>query len=88
MSKTKVMMETDNYIKHTHIENFESNVYLGQRYSTRYKNQAKEIQRGATAAWTAFAKHRNIFKGDTGTCLKSLQHTRTSSSDLRRGEAS
>ena len=38
--------------------------------STRDKNQYKEIQRRITAEWTAFAKHRDIFKGNIGTCLK------------------
>ena len=46
------------------------NIYLGQIYSTRAKNQDKEIQRRITAGWTAFAKHRDIFKGNIGTCLK------------------
>ena len=40
------------------------------RYSTRDKNQDKEIQRRIMAGWTAFAKHRDIFKGNFGTCLK------------------
>ncbi|MEG7521551.1 MAG: hypothetical protein M3H12_00395, partial [Chromatiales bacterium] len=48
----------------------ESYVYLGQRYSIRDKNQDNEIQRRITAGWTAFAKHRDIFKGNSGTCLK------------------
>ena len=33
------------------------------------KNQDKEIQRGITAGWTAFAKHRDIFKDNTRTSL-------------------
>ncbi|KAK2151904.1 hypothetical protein NP493_2552g00003 [Ridgeia piscesae] len=41
-----------------------------ERYSTRDKHQDKEIQRRITAGWIAFAKHRNIFKGNIGTCLK------------------
>ena len=50
-SKTKVMMENDTpiYVNNTQIENFESYVYLGQRYSTRDKTQNKEIQRRITA---------------------------------------
>ena len=36
----------------------------------RDKNQDKEIQRRITAGWTAFAQHRDIFKGNIGTCLK------------------
>ena len=71
-SKTKVMVENDMpiYVSNTQIENVESYIYLGQRYSTRDKNQDKEIQRRITAGWTAFAKHRDIFKGNIGTCLK------------------
>ena len=43
---------------------------MGQRYSTRDKHQDKEIQRRITAGWTAFAKHRDIFKSNMGICLK------------------
>ena len=64
-SKTKVMMETD-----IQIENVESYIYMGQRYSTKDKNQDNEIHRRITAGWTAFVKHRDIFKGNIGTCLK------------------
>ena len=55
-SKTKVMMENDTpiYVNNTRIKNVESFIYLGQRYSTRGKNQDKEIQRRITAWWTAF----------------------------------
>ena len=69
-SNTKVIMENDTpiYVKNTQIENVESYIYLGQRYSTRDKNQDKEFQRIITAGWTEFAKHRDIFKGNTGTC--------------------
>ena len=58
------------YINSTQIENIESYVYLGQRYSTTYKNQDKEIQRRITVGWTAFTNHRDIFKGNTGPYLK------------------
>ena len=51
------------------VENIESYIYLVQRYSTRDKNQDKEVQRSITTGWTAFAKHRDIFKGNIGTCL-------------------
>ncbi|KAK2190957.1 hypothetical protein NP493_64g05039 [Ridgeia piscesae] len=66
------MKETDTsiYITNTQIENIKSYMYLGQRYSTRDKNQDKETERRITAGWTAFAKHRDIFKGNIGTCLK------------------
>ncbi|KAK2181423.1 hypothetical protein NP493_399g00032 [Ridgeia piscesae] len=62
--------DTPKYVNNTQIENVESYIYLGQRYSTRDKNQDKEIQRRITAGWTAFAKHRDIFKGSIGTYLK------------------
>ncbi|KAK2189404.1 hypothetical protein NP493_107g02006 [Ridgeia piscesae] len=66
------MMENDTpiYVNNTQIENVESYTYLGQRYSTRDKNQDKKIQRRLTAGWTTIAKHRDIFKGNIGTCLK------------------
>ena len=71
-SKTMVMMENDTpiYVNNTQIENVEGYIYLGQMYSTRDKIQDKEIQRRITAGWTAFAKHRDIFKGNIGACLK------------------
>ena len=71
-SKTKVIIEHDApmYVNNTEIENVENYIYLGQRYRTRVKEQDKEIQRRITAGWTAFAKHRDIFKGNIGTCLK------------------
>ncbi|KAK2185232.1 hypothetical protein NP493_241g01029 [Ridgeia piscesae] len=52
------------------LENAESYFYLGQRYSTKDKNQENEIQGRITAGWTAFAKHRDIFKGNIGIRLK------------------
>ncbi|KAK2178458.1 hypothetical protein NP493_543g03022 [Ridgeia piscesae] len=66
------MMKTDTqvYVNNTQTEDVESYIYLGQRYSTRDKNQDKEIQRRITAGWTEFAKHRDIFKGNIGACLK------------------
>ncbi|KAK2175953.1 hypothetical protein NP493_694g01003 [Ridgeia piscesae] len=66
------MMENDTpkYINNTQIENVGSYFYLGQRCSSRDKNQDKEIQRRITAGWTGFANHRDIFKGNIGTCLK------------------
>ena len=76
-SKTKMMMETNTpiYVNNIQIENFESYIYLGQRYSTRNKNQDKEIQRKITAGWTAFAKHCDIFKGNIGTCLRQIYNS-------------
>ncbi|MEG7522669.1 MAG: reverse transcriptase domain-containing protein, partial [Chromatiales bacterium] len=43
---------------------------IRQRYSIRDNNQDKEIQRRITAIWAAFAKHRDNFKGNFGTCWK------------------
>ncbi|KAK2165253.1 hypothetical protein NP493_1376g01032 [Ridgeia piscesae] len=65
------MMENDAqvYVNNIQIENVESYIYLGQRYRITDKNQDKEIQRRITAGWTAFAKQRDIFKGNIGTCL-------------------
>ena len=42
-SKTKVMMENDTpiYVNNIEIENVESYICLGQRYSTRDKSQDK-----------------------------------------------
>ena len=34
------------------------------------KQKDKEFQRRIRAGWTAFATHRDIFKGNIGTCLK------------------
>ena len=51
-SKTKMVMVNDApiYVNNTDMQNVKSYVYLGQRYSTRDKNQDKEIQRRITAA--------------------------------------
>ena len=56
--------------RQTTLRSFESYPYLGQRYSTRDKNQHKAIQRRITAGWTAYAMHHDIFKGNIGTSLK------------------
>ena len=54
--KTKMMVENiPTYVNTTKIENIESYVYLGQRCSSRNKNQDKEILRITTASWTALA---------------------------------
>ena len=57
-SKTQVMMETDTpiYVNNIQIENVESYIYLGQRQKLRQGDSKK--------------KHRDIFKGNIGTCLK------------------
>ena len=59
-----------NIVNNNQIENVAGCIYMGQRYSTRDKNQDKEIQRRITVGWTAFAKHRNILKGNIGKSLK------------------
>ena len=67
-----VMTESDTtiYVNNTQIENVESYIYTGQRYSTRDRKQDMQFQRIITAGWTAFDKQRDIFKGNIGTCLK------------------
>ena len=42
----------------------------GTEMQHRDKNEDKEIQRRITVGCTAFAKHRDIFNGNIGTCLK------------------
>ncbi|KAK2189674.1 hypothetical protein NP493_100g07014 [Ridgeia piscesae] len=84
------MMKNDTpiYVNNTQIKNVESYIYLAQRYTTRDKNQDNEIQRRITAEWTVFAKHRDIFEGNVGICLKRQVYNscmRTSSNDIRRG---
>ena len=61
-SKTKVAMEsgTPIYVNNTQIENVESNIYLGQIYSTRDKNQDMEMHI-IWDGWTVFAHHCDIF---------------------------
>ena len=44
------------------------------RDSTKDKNQYKNSQRRITVGWTAVAKHRDIFKGNIGTCMKKQVH--------------
>ena len=77
-SKTNVMIENDRpmilmchilYISNTQIEDVESYIYLGHRYSTRDKTQNREIHRRITAGWIAFAKYRDIFNSKIGTCM-------------------
>ena len=70
------------YVNHTQIENVESYIYLGQRYSTRDKNKDNEFQRRITAGWTAFTKHRDIWNMLEET---RLQLMRTSTNDIQRG---
>ena len=67
-----VMMERETpiYVSNTQVENVESYIYLEERHSTTDKNQDKEVQRRITAGLTAFAKHRDFFKGKIGICLK------------------
>ena len=54
------MMENDTptHINSTQIENVDTFIYLGLRYSARGKTQDKEFQRTITAGWTVFANHR------------------------------
>ena len=48
----------------------ERDMYLGQHYSIKEKNQGKEIHRRIMAGWAAYAKHRDSFKGTLAICLK------------------
>ena len=45
-SKTKVMMDTDTpiYVNNTQIENVESYIYLGQRYTSETKTKIKRFK--------------------------------------------
>ena len=63
IAKTKVMVvdNTPINVNNVLIENVESYVYLGQRYSVKEKSQDKEIQRIIMAGWAAYAKDRDIF---------------------------
>lgn len=72
LSKTKVMTEnnTSVMVNNKQIENVESYIYLGQRYSLQEKNQDKEIQRRITAGWATYAKHHDIFKSNFSIYLK------------------
>ena len=71
-SKTMVMMEND--VSVCHIPSSPSQhlryIYLGQRYSTRDKKSRQGDSKKNHSGWTAFAKSCNIFKSNTGTCLK------------------
>ena len=71
-SKTKVMMEnaTPIYINNTHIENVESYIYLGQRYGTRDKKPRQGDSKKNHDWMDSIRKHRDIFKGSNGACLK------------------
>ena len=72
IAKTKVMVvdNTPINVNNMLIENVQGNVYLGQHYSLKEKNQDKEIQRRIMAGWAAYAKHRDIFKSNLAICLK------------------
>ncbi|KAK2178045.1 hypothetical protein NP493_564g01008 [Ridgeia piscesae] len=66
------MMEKDTsvYVTNIQIKNVERYINPEQRFTIRDEGQDKVIQRRITAGWTAFAKHRDIFKCNIGTCLK------------------
>ena len=72
ITKTKVMV-VDNIpinVNNVLIENVQGYVYVGQYYSLKEKNQDKEIQRRIMAGWAAYARQRDIFKGNLAICLK------------------
>ena len=62
--------DTSIYVSNTQVENVESYFYLEQRYSTKDKNQDEEIKSRITVRWKVFVRHRDIFSGYIGTCLK------------------
>ena len=73
ITKTKVMVVDNTPINVNNvllIDNVQGNVYLGQHYSLKEKNQDKEIQRRIMAGWAAYAKHRDIFKSNHAICPK------------------
>ena len=63
--------DTSLYVNNTQIANGESYIYRGQIYSTSDRNKDNKSQR-ITAGWTAFAKHRDMFKGSLRYALKRL----------------
>ena len=71
MNKSKVMMDTDTPIQvNNRSRTLKATSTWDRDIAPETKNQVKEIQRKMTPGWTAFAKHRDIFKGNIGTCLK------------------
>ena len=72
IAKTLVMVvdNTPINVNNVLIENVQGYVYSGQHYSLKEKNQDKEIQRRIMAGWSAYAKHRDIFKSNLAICLK------------------
>ena len=66
IATTKVMVVdvTPINVHNLLLENIEGYVYLVQGYSIMENNQDKEIQRRIMAGWTAYAKHRYIFKSN------------------------
>ena len=72
-NKGRYLLSKDNTpinVNNVLIENVPGNVYLGQHYSLKEKNQDKEIQRRIMAGWAAYAKHWDIFKSNLAICLK------------------
>ena len=65
-----ICAKTPHELQQMHTERWKLHMPDTERYSTRDKNQDKDIQRRITAGWAAFAKHRDIFKGNIGICLK------------------
>ena len=66
MQQTKVMVVDNTSINMNKVlmENVECYYTCGQHYSLKEKNHDKEIQRRIMAGWTAYAKHRDIFKSN------------------------
>ena len=71
-SMTKVIMENDTpiYVKNTQVENMETTFTWDRDTAPETKKQDKDIQRRITVGWPSFIKHRDLFKGNIGTCLR------------------
>ena len=72
IAKTKVVVvdNTPINVNNVLIENVQGYMYLGQHYSVKEKNKDKAIHRRIMADWAAYAKHRDISKGNIAICLK------------------
>ena len=74
-NKTKVMfgpltIPRPIRINNRDIEQVDEYVYLGQNFTLLHKSQDKEIQHRLKAGWSAFSKHKDIYKGNLPMCLK------------------
>ena len=89
IATTKVMVidNTPINVNNVLIENVQGYVYLGEHYSIKEKNQDKDIQRRIMAGSTAYAKHRDVFKGNFAICLKRQVYNSSVLPAMKYGEA-